>query len=173
MPIRIRKVARDVPLRFRSWTKIIKQMKPKRQDVKRDLLIQRYATDPKLTEAVRLERGRGFVDLIASTERVGKHFFPPSLKTVRLDPKKRQIAELNGDNLAGYRPRHLALRPVPERLPRELKVVRQWRRKGRRKDDLGEPGLFSRPIPATFSPTLPSRGAPAAASRPRAAPVLA
>lgn len=135
----------DAPLRFRNWVKTINETKSKRQEAKVDLLIERYVTDPKLAEAVRLERRRGVVDVVAAAERVGRHFFPPSIKTVRLDPKKRQSGELNLDALAGYRPEHLALRPVPERLPRELQVARQWRRKAKRKDDLGEPGTIFAP----------------------------
>ena len=147
MTTKTRKRAKDIdaPLRFRSWTKSIKVTKAKRQEAKLDLLIERYVADAKRAETVRLEQKRGFIDVIASAERVGQHFFPPSIKTVRLDPRKQKKVEFSLDDLVGYRPDHLALRPVPERLPRKLQVSRQWRRKEGREDDLGEPGTIFTP----------------------------
>lgn len=144
----------DSPLRFGRWAKTIKEMKAKRQETTLELLIERYITDPKLTEAVRLERRRGFVEVVAAAERVGRQFFPPSIKRVQLNLKERKNGELNLNDLTGFRPEHLALRPVPERLPRELQVVRQWRRKAKRKDDLVEAGtIFSPDTRYVFSDT--------------------
>lgn len=94
---------------------------------------------------MQLERRKGSVELITTAKRVGRHFFPPPIKTVRLDPKKRQDDELSLDKLAGYRPEHLALRPIPERLPRELQVIGPWRRQAECKDELGEPGTIFAP----------------------------
>ena len=147
MPMRTdkRTTYTDAPLRFRNWTKAIRRAKAKSPKARLDRLIERYVTDPKRAEAVRLERKKGCVDVVATAEQVGRHFFPPSIKTVRLDPKQLQRSELNVDNLAGYRPEHLALRTFPERLPGKLSVVRQWRRKVERRDRLGEPGTIFAP----------------------------
>lgn len=144
----------NTPLKFKTWTKAIKETKAKRSETKLELLINRYVTDPKLSEALHLERKRGFVDVVATTDEVGRHFLPPKIETVRLRPKKNEVVELNPDHLSGHRPEHLGLRAVPERLPRELQVAPQWRREAKRKDDLGEPGtIFAPDTRFTFSDT--------------------
>jgi V8-like Glu-specific endopeptidase len=135
----------DAPLRFKNWAKTIKETKAKRPEGKLELLIDRYVANSKLAEALRLERKREFVDVVATTDQVGRHFFPPSIETVRLRPKKNERVELNSDHLVGYRPDHLASRPVPERLPRDLQVAPPWRRTTKRKDNLGEPGTIFAP----------------------------
>lgn len=135
----------NTPLKFKTWTKAIKETKAKRPQAKLDLLVNRYVTDAKLSEALHLERKRGFVEVVASTDEVGRHFLPPSIETVRLRPKKNEKAELNPDLLTGHRPEHLGLRAQPEKLSRELQVAPQWRREAKRKDDLGEPGTIFAP----------------------------
>ena len=79
------------------------------------------------------------------TNRVGEHFFPPAVKTVRLDEKQLREGKLDLERLSGYRPGHLAMRPIPERLPRALQVPRWLTREEGQKDDLGEPGTIFAP----------------------------
>jgi hypothetical protein len=144
----------NAPLRFRTWRRSIRQAKAKRPAAKLSLLIERYVAAAGAAEAVRLERKSGYVDLVATARQVGRHFFPPSIKTVRLDPRKVQRGELKVENLSGYRPEHLALRTLPEHLPRGLRVARPWTRKRGRRDKLGEPGtIFSPDTRFTFSDT--------------------
>ena len=102
--------------------------------------------DPRRRTTTQVRRRKGSVEeLIAQTSApVLRHVFPPSIKTVRLGPEQRQRA-LKPESLTGYRPEHLAVRPVPDRLPRELRVARPWRRKGKRRDNLGEPGTVFAP----------------------------
>jgi V8-like Glu-specific endopeptidase len=147
MPTKTQALVSDsgAPLRFRNWIKSIRPARAKRLKGKLDLLIERYVTDPGLVKAVRLERGKGRVDVLAATKQVGRHVFPPAIKTVRIDAKRLGRGELKAENLAGYRPEHLALRPVPERLHKRLQVARPWRRKADRKDNLGEPGTIFAP----------------------------
>lgn len=80
---RTRSEIADTPIRFRNWANTIKEVKPKRPRSKLELHIERYVSDPKVAKAMRLERGKGFVDVVAPAERVGRHFFPPVVKTVR------------------------------------------------------------------------------------------
>jgi len=135
----------EPPLRFRRWAKAIKDARAKKPAEKLEILIERYTTGPKLAQAVRLEQQRGTVNIVAELNRVGQHFFPSPIKTVRLEPGRIKTYEPNPQNLAGYRPDHLALRPVPERLARDLRVARAWRRREGAQDDLGEPGTIFAP----------------------------
>ncbi len=57
---------------------------------------------------------------------VGRHAFPPSAQVRALSARRRiHPEEGNGLHLAGWLPEHLALRPLPERLPRDLKGRRR------------------------------------------------
>ena len=133
----------DAPIKFRSWTRAIRKRAAKPAKKKLALLIERVVADPRRRTTTQVRRRKGSVELIAQTSApVLRHVFPPSIKTVRLGPEQRQRA-LKPESLTGYRPEHLAVRPVPDRLPRELRVARPWRRKGKRRDDVGEPGTIS------------------------------
>jgi V8-like Glu-specific endopeptidase len=135
----------DAPIKFRSWTRAIRKRAAKPAKKKLALLIERVVADPRRRTTTQVRRRKGSVELIAQTSApVLRHVFPPSIKTVRLGPEQRQRA-LKPESLTGYRPEHLAVRPVPDRLPRELRVARPWRRKGKRRDNLGEPGTVFAP----------------------------
>ncbi len=76
---------------------------------------------------------------------VGKHVFPPSIRTVQVDRKAMRGRVLDPANLAGHRPDHLAVHAVPDKLPRHLQIKPRWRRRGRRRDNVGVPGTVFQP----------------------------
>ena len=148
MATKTRKTAESAkaPLRFKKWTESIREIKAKRPQKGIDLLIARYSTGSKLVRGMRLERKKGTIDLVTRAVQAGEHFFPPSIKTVRLNAKKRRPSGLNLKELDGYRPEHLALRPVPKRLSRGLQDRRSRGDAGAdSRDDLGEPGTIFAP----------------------------
>lgn len=136
---------RDKPIAFKSWRKRIHSVKAKRPKRALELQVGSLVTTPRLAKATRLRRRKGRVDLVVKTNRVGEHVFPASVPTVRLDAKRLRGRMLSLERLSGFRPDHLAMRPIPERLTRDLSVVRGWRREQGRKDNLGEPGTIFAP----------------------------
>jgi V8-like Glu-specific endopeptidase len=135
----------ETPISFDKWPDVIHAVKARRTKAKFDLLVASPVTAPRLAKGVRLSRGKGRVDILARTDRVGQHFFPPSVRTTGLDEKKLLKRKIDVEGLAGFRPDHLALRPLPERLSPKLEVARGWRREPGREDDLGEPGTIFAP----------------------------
>jgi V8-like Glu-specific endopeptidase len=54
---------------------------------------------------------------------LGQHVYPPSMQVKKLSRRRRLTPDAReGKTLAGFLPDHLALRPLPQRLPRELRV---------------------------------------------------
>ena len=135
----------EAPLRFRRWSKAIRQARAKRPKKKLTLLIERRVTDPKRAASTRLLRKKNRIDVITTVQDVGRHYFPPAIKTVRVRPASGDEGSPTLRNLAGYRPEHLALRAMPARLPRELELARPWRHTAKRRDNRGEPGTIFAP----------------------------
>ncbi len=135
----------DNPITFKTWRRAIREVKAKRPRTRLELNVARLVTAPGIAREVRLSRKKGHVDMLLATAAVGQHVFAPPLATVRLDRKRLLDYALDDDRLAGYRPEHLALRPLPRPLPRELAVTPGWRREHGRRDDLGEPGTIFAP----------------------------
>ncbi|MDP8915452.1 MAG: hypothetical protein M3M83_03030, partial [Thermoproteota archaeon] len=127
----------NAPITFGEWPNVVHEVKAKRTRRKFDLSIASALTSPNLARGARLSRSRGRMDVLLKTNQVGRHFFPPSVKTVALDERRMRGRELNEKRLSGFRPDHLAMRPLPKRLPEELYVARGWMRPEGQEDDLG------------------------------------
>lgn len=93
---------------------------------------------------------RGWSRSIERVERrpkpgAGQHSFPPSIPTIRVDRRAMKGRTLDPVNVSGHVPKHLAVHPIPEKLPRELRVKPPWRRTGKARDQRGEPGTIFPP----------------------------
>ena len=58
------------------------------------------------------------VEIALLTKVIGKHRFPPKMRAVRMD-RKRKVA-LSETHLAGFLPKFLPVTPLPSKLPKEL-----------------------------------------------------
>lgn len=135
----------NAPLIFGEWPSVIPEVKAKRTKRRFELPIASALTSTNLAKSARLSRSKGRMQVLLKTNQVGRHFFPPSVKTVALDEEEIRGRRLDEKRLSGFRPDHLAMRPLPKRLPEELHVARGWMRPEGQEDDLGEPGTIFAP----------------------------
>jgi V8-like Glu-specific endopeptidase len=135
----------NAPLIFGEWPSVIPEVKAKRTKRRFELPIASALTSTNLAKSARLSRSKGRMQVLLKTNQVGRHFFPTSVKTVALDEEKIRGRRLDEKRLSGFRPNHLAMRPLPKQLPEELYVARGWMRPEGQQDDLGEPGTIFAP----------------------------
>ncbi len=130
------------PLLVKDWAKAIKARPPRRPP--RDLVLQMQEIvlpkEYRQKMRYRVDKRTGTVQLQVRTRTVGKHFFPPDIKSVALSPRRYAGLEMV-DRTHGLLPDHLALRQFPARLARKLAVRRRFGVDPRRIEgkDLSEP----------------------------------
>jgi V8-like Glu-specific endopeptidase len=145
------------PLLVKEWGKSIKQIKIK-QRKKSSSLIQLNELDlPKnlLAKAeLKKDLKKNTVGIYVNTDEIGKHYFPPSIKTVKLSDRQykgKALAEAN----TGFIPDHLELKQFPKELEKKLHIRQRFisQLKQSRKD-MGLPtNVFSPDDRFTFSDT--------------------
>ncbi|HEY7197071.1 MAG TPA: hypothetical protein VH306_07780 [Gaiellaceae bacterium] len=112
------------PLETAEVAKEIKPRKPaspvKSAEIELDLMLPTSGT-PKV-EAVAGDNGGGDVRLRIGNFRPGVHVFPPGTKTQAVEPLGNKSRTLSKPlEVEAFLPEHLALRPVPQKLPAALK----------------------------------------------------
>jgi V8-like Glu-specific endopeptidase len=144
----------NAPITFDEWPNVIHEVKAKRAKRKFELPIASALTATNLAKSGRLSRSKGRIEILLRTNQVGQRFFPPPVKTVALDEKRVRARKLDEKRLSGFRPDHLAMRPLPKPLPKELHVAPSWVRPEGQEDDLGQPGtIFAPDTRSVFSDT--------------------
>jgi len=135
----------DEPITFDEWPSVIHEVKAKRTKRKFELAIAGTLTSTNLVKGARLSRTKVRVNVLVKTNQIGQRFFPPSVKTIGLDMKKLRSRKLNERRSSPFKPDHLAMRPLPKRLPKKLEVRRGWVRPEGQEDNLGEPSTIFAP----------------------------
>ena len=138
------------PIFYRSWSRSIPVVKAKKPKKEFELLITRTSL-PK-QKGFKIKSVNQRFDLTYKTKQIGVHAFPPSIRTINIRKQKikKSVSEVNG-----FRPDHLAKRPTPKKLAKNLQVrKRYWQRRIGRKDNLGQPtSVFAPDTRYTFSDT--------------------
>jgi V8-like Glu-specific endopeptidase len=144
------------PILFKSLSNLVAVKRGKKPKSRFKLRIgsidQSKNSEVRLRNYLLRTRGRK-IDVFYSSNKVGQHSFPPPMKTVplvRVNSKGRIKKESSGSY-----PEHLARRPIPTQLPKELQLPKRlWQRKKGAKDELGEPTtVFAPDTRFTFSDT--------------------
>jgi V8-like Glu-specific endopeptidase len=124
------------PIEFKKLSRRIKRRKAiassPRQPVELNLVVASAREVKVRFDATRLEGRRVVpgggkahkVTLSIEGATLGRHAFPP-IARVKKFAATRKLEPANDKVLAGYLPDHLALRPTPERLAKELKIPRR------------------------------------------------
>lgn len=144
------------PLLVSEWSKAVVKVKGKR--VKKSALIQLQEIslpESLLSKTVlKKDAKRKTAGIYVKTDSIGKHFFPPSVKAVKLTSeqyKRKAIKDVTG----GFIPAHLNVSQFPKELEKTLQVRQRFVSaiKARRKD-IGIPtNIFSPDDRYTFSDT--------------------
>ncbi len=111
------------PLLVREWAKAPRERrvhKPARDLVLKvqDILLPK---EYRRKVEYKLDKRKGAIQVLVRTRTVGKHFFPPDIKTVPLS-RKRLAPRDRADRTHGFIPDHLALKQFPAKLDRKLVV---------------------------------------------------
>jgi V8-like Glu-specific endopeptidase len=131
----------DRPIAFESWQSSIKAVKARRSKERIGVRVASFEMARNVSYSLEFNQQRA--DVIAWANRVGQHRFPPQPDVIdvrRLIESTPVEAEFEG-----FRPSHLALRPLPEQLPTELYRAPAWRRAPGEQDDSGEPTTIFAP----------------------------
>jgi V8-like Glu-specific endopeptidase len=145
----------EKPLPGKSWARALSRRPARRAPSDLLLTVQEFALPPEYRKGarVRIDKRHGGVQVAVKTRVVGRHFFPPDIKTVAV-PRRGRAA------LAAYTegiiPSHLAISPSPAKLPRELRVRSPFPTlpRGKRRKDLSDPsGIFGTDNRYVFSDT--------------------
>ena len=135
----------SAPIAFKDWPKSVRAVKARRPSRDLELFVTSFFAPSELLKNAKSYRKKGALNVMIKTEEVGRHFFPPPVKTVHVDEKKIRRIKKNEDRLSGFRPDHLNVRSIPKELPKGLQIKPPWRREEGKQDDLGEPGTIFPP----------------------------
>jgi len=115
------------PLLVRDWAKAIKARPPRKSPRDLVLKMQEIVLPKEYRRKVRyqVDRRTGTAQLLVRTRTVGKHFFPPDIKTVGLSSRRHVMQEMV-DRTHGLLPDHLALTQFPAKLAKRLAVRRRF-----------------------------------------------
>jgi V8-like Glu-specific endopeptidase len=133
------------PIKFSNWSKSIREVKAKPSRQKLELSFASFFGTADLVRNMKSYRRKGVLNVTINADQVGRHFFPPSVRTVQVDERKSRRIKRVSDGLSGYHPPHLRLAPLPMKLPKELQIKPAWRRKKGKRDNFGEPGTIFPP----------------------------
>lgn len=133
------------PITFSNWAKTIREMKAKPVRRSLELSFANFFGTADLAGNIKSFRRKGVLNVTMKTNQVGRHFFPPRVKTVHVDERKLKRIKKANYGLSGYRPDYLRLAPLPKKLPKELEVKPAWRREKGKRDKFGEPGTIFPP----------------------------
>ena len=135
----------NAPISFKDWSEVIREVRSKPGKSNIELSVANFFASAELVKNSKIHRKKGLLNITTNTKQVGRHFFPPSIKTIRVDERKVKRLKIDDDRLSGFRPTHLGLHAIPKELPKGLQTKPSWRRQEAEEDDLGEPGTIFPP----------------------------
>jgi V8-like Glu-specific endopeptidase len=143
------------PLLVKNWGKLLRERPPRRAREELLLQMQEFALpkDYRKDAQVELDKRSGRLALSVRTRVVGKHFFPPDIKSITLSTRRR--VDLTAMGTDGFLHDHLGVSTYPAKLARELRVRQRFSSVfGRGAGDLGDPtSIFSPDDRDVFSDT--------------------
>jgi V8-like Glu-specific endopeptidase len=144
------------PLLVKEWGRSIKQIKKKPGKKSSLIQVNEFALPKNLLGKAELKKDlkKNTVGIYVKTNEIGKHYFPPSIKTVKLSGRQyaeKALVEAN----TGFIPSHLELKQFPKELEKELRVRQRFISSIREsRKDMGLPtNVFSPDDRFTFSDT--------------------
>lgn len=144
------------PLLVQEWGKAAKQLKARQ--IKKSSLIQtnELQLEKHLIDktVLKKDREKNTVGIYVKTDEIGKHYFPPAIKTIKLTSKlyeEKALKEIN----TGFIPDHLDLKQFPDQLEPKLQLRQRFvgALKERRKNMALPTSVFSPDDRFTFSDT--------------------
>ncbi len=114
------------PLLVEEWIKSVRLRRPRRPKKALSLRVATLTLPREYRGNVRrtVNKDTGEIEIVVRASAVGKHAFPPDIKSVSL--ARRKIGVTRNDDTHGLLPDHLALTPFPAELDRKLVVRRRF-----------------------------------------------
>ena len=117
----------STPLSFDKWS-TIREVKAKSIKHSFELSIASIYASSNVVKNAKLQCGKRSIDIMVKTRQIGRHFFPPPIKTIALNKTKVKSRKLDENKISGFHPAHLGLHAIPKQLPNELRIIRGWKR---------------------------------------------
>ncbi|MEP7267802.1 MAG: hypothetical protein ABI844_09265 [Saprospiraceae bacterium] len=116
----------DRPLLVKEWAKSIGVKRAVKSNKKFELQLQNLLIPTEYRKELAMKKGKpGSFTILAKSAVIGKHYFPPNIKTVSVNNTLLKKAKLT-ERTEGLFAKHLGLKQFPEKLSKELRVKQRF-----------------------------------------------